>query len=123
MRILDSKSEGDRALIQASMILKNTFREADVIARLGGDEFVVLLTDGESQGSIDHVKIRLSDSVSLWNQKEERPYVLAMSVGVVHHDFKKERTGEEILREADELMYEQKRSKKRQEAASEPVSD
>ncbi|MNC98617.1 hypothetical protein D3C83_166390 [compost metagenome] len=44
---------------------------------------------------------------------EERPYVLAMSVGVVHHDFKKPRTAEEILNEADQLMFEQKKKKKR----------
>ena len=32
--------EGDRALIEAANILKETFRESDIIARIGGDEFI-----------------------------------------------------------------------------------
>ncbi|HEY0971402.1 MAG TPA: two-component regulator propeller domain-containing protein [Gemmatimonadales bacterium] len=34
---------GDRAITDAAALLRETFREADIIARLGGDEFVVLL--------------------------------------------------------------------------------
>ncbi len=105
--------EGDKALVQAAAILKNTFRDADVIARLGGDEFVVFLTDGENGIQIDIVKKRLTEGVDKWNQAEERSYRLAMSVGVVHHDFKKNRSAEDILREADDLMYKHKRDKKR----------
>ena len=33
--------EGDRALVDAADILRNSFRSADIIARLGGDEFTV----------------------------------------------------------------------------------
>ncbi len=104
---------GDKALIQASSILKTTFRDADVIARLGGDEFVVFLTDGVEGAPVDALKKRLETAVEKWNNAEKRDYRLAMSVGVVHHDFKKRSTAEEILREADELMFEQKRNKKR----------
>lgn len=105
--------EGDRALIHAAGLLKNTFRDADVIARLGGDEFVVFLMDGNEPMNIEALKKRLTSAVDKWNQLEERPYRLAMSVGALHHDFKKNRTAEDLLREADELMYEQKRHKKR----------
>lgn len=34
---------GDRALINTSLVLKNTFRDDDVIVRKGGDEFAVAL--------------------------------------------------------------------------------
>ena len=34
--------EGDQALMDISQILKETFRESDIIARIGGDEFVML---------------------------------------------------------------------------------
>ena len=33
--------EGDNALKDTANILKNTFRETDIIARIGGDEFAV----------------------------------------------------------------------------------
>ena len=38
-------AEGDIALINFSKILKDAFRESDVVGRLGGDEFVALLTN------------------------------------------------------------------------------
>jgi len=40
-------SEGDKALTATANILKNTFRESDVIARIGGDEFAVMITSTE----------------------------------------------------------------------------
>ena len=38
-------AQGDLALQEVSAILKETFREVDIMARLGGDEFVVLAVD------------------------------------------------------------------------------
>jgi diguanylate cyclase (GGDEF)-like protein/PAS domain S-box-containing protein len=106
--------EGDRALIGAAQVLKTTFREADVIARLERDEFVVLLTEGQDLMNVEGLKKRLQDGLDAWNGKETRAYKLLMSVGVVHHDLRKRRPAEEILLEADELMYRQKREKKMQ---------
>jgi diguanylate cyclase (GGDEF)-like protein len=37
--------EGDKALIDTAQILRQTFRESDIIARLGGDEFAILSID------------------------------------------------------------------------------
>ena len=37
--------EGDKALIEAANVFKETFRTSDIIARLGGDEFAVLAID------------------------------------------------------------------------------
>jgi diguanylate cyclase (GGDEF)-like protein len=34
--------EGDKALIEVSNVLRDTFRESDIIGRIGGDEFAVL---------------------------------------------------------------------------------
>src|SRR5437588_1422229 len=38
--------EGDRALVKAAEIFRETFRSSDIIARIGGDEFVVLAAIG-----------------------------------------------------------------------------
>ena len=104
--------EGDRALIEASRILRTTFRDADIVARLGGDEFVVFLTDDVQTSHVEGLKKRLTDSVEEWNRREARAYQLAMSVGVVHHDLTEKRSTEDLLFQADELMYRQKREKK-----------
>jgi diguanylate cyclase (GGDEF)-like protein len=44
-------NEGDQALIDFAKLLKQSFRESDIIARIGGDEFVVLFlsTDENSE--------------------------------------------------------------------------
>lgn len=74
---------------------------------------MILLTGGEGEMQVEILKKRLASGVDRWNQLEERPYRLAMSVGAIHHDFKKHDSVENLLREADELMYENKHAKKR----------
>ena len=37
---------GDRALVDLGDVIRETFRESDVIGRLGGDEFVALVREG-----------------------------------------------------------------------------
>lgn len=104
--------EGDAALINAARLLKTTFRDADLVARLGGDEFAIFLTHGEDPIPVEILKQRLLDAIEEWNRREVRPYRLAMSVGVVHHRLEERVSAAELLRRADELMYEQKREKK-----------
>jgi diguanylate cyclase (GGDEF)-like protein/PAS domain S-box-containing protein len=103
--------EGDRALLDAAHLLRQTFRDSDVIARLGGDEFVVLATDCPS-GNVPTVKTRLLAAIELFNADVRRRYQLSMSIGVATYDptgaFPRTRTIEELLVEADERMYEEK---------------
>ena len=47
--------EGDKALRQIAQILKNTYRESDVIARIGGDEFAITMHEGKSGESKDRL--------------------------------------------------------------------
>jgi diguanylate cyclase (GGDEF)-like protein len=44
-------AQGDLALQEISAILKETFREADIVARIGGDEFVVLAVDASMESA------------------------------------------------------------------------
>lgn len=104
--------EGDHALIDAAQILKKTFRDADIIARLGGDEFAVCLSDHADVEHVELLKKRLIESVDEWNKNSGRPYRILMSVGAVVQDPKHRRAPADLLREADELMYRQKRAKK-----------
>ena len=50
--------EGDRALIETADILRNNFRQSDIIARIGGDEFVVFPV-GTSADCVDKILGRL----------------------------------------------------------------
>ena len=73
-------AQGDRALVDATSILRSTLRDADVIARMGGDEFVVLTVDG-GHDALHQLNQRLQEGFELFNATEDRPYRLSMSSG------------------------------------------
>jgi len=97
-------AEGDRALQAFATILRQTFRESDVIGRLGGDEFVVL-SSNQHNGAHDAMVARLADAVSAHNQTAGRGYALSYSVGTVPFDPLQHDSIDQLLHQADSLMY------------------
>jgi diguanylate cyclase (GGDEF)-like protein/PAS domain S-box-containing protein len=99
--------EGDLALIEIANVLKEIFRESDIIARIGGDEFVVLVieTDGVSAETLT---TRLQENLEVRNARGDRRYKLSLSVGIARYDPKHPCSIDELLARADRLMYEQK---------------
>jgi len=102
-------NEGDQALIDLANILKETFRESDIIARIGGDEFVVLSESADENGEI--IVTRLYENIEDHNAKGSRRYPLSISVGTTQFDPKYPISIDELLSKADALMYAQKRRK------------
>jgi diguanylate cyclase (GGDEF)-like protein/PAS domain S-box-containing protein len=100
-------AQGDLALKEVSAILKGTFRAADIPARIGGDEFLVLAPD-VSKGSEDILTNRLQNNLEKRNQKGDRPYHLTLSVGIARFDPETPHTIDELISQADGLMYHQK---------------
>lgn len=101
-------AEGDHALTAFSQLLRDIFRDSDVVGRYGGDEFAVLLTNTSQEESADVVK-RMQQAVTDYNQAARRGYELAFSVGSVEYNEKKHPTIAALLKEADALMYEHKK--------------
>ncbi|HEU4835289.1 MAG TPA: EAL domain-containing protein [Pyrinomonadaceae bacterium] len=104
-------NEGDNALIQTAAILNRSFRSTDIIARLGGDEFTVLVTD--LNASKEDAIARLNDNLKAYNASEVRSHKLAFSIGVATLEPERMACFEELLEQADQAMYEQKRMKRR----------
>jgi diguanylate cyclase (GGDEF)-like protein/PAS domain S-box-containing protein len=100
--------EGDRALIAVANVIKETYREPDIIARIGGDEFVVLAIEGTSESSAEDLRLRLHRNLGLFNARKERSYPLALSMGVVRYDPDQPASVEGLIAEADKRMYEEK---------------
>jgi len=100
--------EGDKALIEIAKILKETFRESDIIARLGGDEFVVLTVE-KSVSIDDAITKRLQEKLNSQNAHGNRRYCLSLSLGVAHHDPEHPCSIDELLAKADLSMYQRKR--------------
>ena len=72
--------EGDNVLRQAAAILKQTFRDSDVIGRVGGDEFAVVATQSGS-GSAETLIARLHKEAARQAARNGQPHPLAMSIG------------------------------------------
>ena len=102
--------EGDRALIDTANVLRQTFRESDIIARLGGDEFAVLSIDAADMNPEDFSK-RLQENIDVGNAKGTRPYTLAMSWGTAVYDPGSPLSLDELMFSADKRMYAQKMGK------------
>jgi diguanylate cyclase (GGDEF)-like protein len=100
-------AEGDHALIAFADLMRKSFRDSDVFARIGGDEFVVLLTNTETDLAAKIVE-RFRNQVDTYNAESERGYDICFSDGVVSMQPDQDTLVEDLLREADVLMYEKK---------------
>ncbi|MFO7667813.1 MAG: MASE3 domain-containing protein [Desulfobacterales bacterium] len=103
--------EGDKALIEAANVFKDTFRTSDIIARLGGDEYAALIVDITGTNS-EILTARLQNLIDIWNNQENRKYKLSISIGCAYYDPEKPCSIDDLIARADKLMYEQKQSKK-----------
>ena len=103
---------GDRALTNTANILKETFRESDVIARMGGDEFIVLGMVTPYYG-IQTLTKRLKENLNVHNSLADEPLEdISLSFGFALYDPSQPCSIEELLTNADELMYIDKRKKR-----------
>jgi diguanylate cyclase (GGDEF)-like protein len=104
--------EGDGAIKSMAAILKDTFRTSDIVARIGGDEFAILslLT---SWDNAETLRDRLQIKVRLFNEKKLLPCTLAVSMGMALYPCDYRCTVEEMLQNADEMMYASKRNKRK----------
>jgi diguanylate cyclase (GGDEF)-like protein/PAS domain S-box-containing protein len=103
--------EGDRALMDVADVLKETFRSSDIIARIGGDEFAVLAIDTPDVNS-EILTTRLQNLIDTHNRQGNRRYRLSISVGCSYYDPVNPCSIDELMVQADKLMYEHKKSKK-----------
>jgi diguanylate cyclase (GGDEF)-like protein len=102
---------GDRALADTAQIFRETFRDSDIIARMGGDEFAVILGNAPDSG-IATVRDRLDKHLAEYNARRDGTFRLSVSVGLSIFDPARPVTVDELIREADARMYEQKQAEK-----------
>ena len=102
--------------------MQTTYRQSDLIARLGGDEFVVLHLCSAADCA-DAILDRLQDHLSEYNATpKDHPFKLSLSVGYAWYDPDYPLTLEELLKEADEMMYARKKEKKAKLKTPPPVA-
>lgn len=100
---------GDRMITDVADVLLSTLRESDVVGRMGGDEFCVVGLHPDPAGNNLHD--RLQARLAELNAANDRPYKLAVSIGCLHTRHLDRVTLDQLLVQADERMYQDKRSK------------
>jgi diguanylate cyclase (GGDEF)-like protein/PAS domain S-box-containing protein len=116
---------GDLLLIEVANRIKSCVRATDTVSRFGGDEFVVLLSelDADEKESTQLAKL-LAEKLRI---KLAEPYILAAPMAdsspVQHHStcsigvtlfVNNQDTVDEIIKRADQAMYEAKESGRNQ---------
>lgn len=102
---------GSQALVETAQIIRHTCRETDIIGRIGGDEFAILVAPAVAD-SDTRLTERLQENLRHFNQQNSQPYLLSLSLGTTRIEAGSTASIEELLTQADEAMYEHKRSKK-----------
>jgi diguanylate cyclase (GGDEF)-like protein len=108
---------GDTVLQIAAQRLDQALRPDDVVGRVGGDEFVALLAAPLHRGEADDLARRLhaalAEPIAVDHQTDATAmrYVwISASIGLVAVEASEERSAEEILHDADQAMYQAKRT-------------
>ena len=94
--------QGDNAIVGAARFLKENFRRGDHVYRIGGDEFVVVCKNNENDPDFENNLIKKTTSEKFKNSP------VSMAFGVAVFDEKKDKSFDDTLRRADELMYRNK---------------
>lgn len=102
--------EGDKALITVAAVLRQTFRDADIIARIGGDEFAVLAI---VKGSTAEQAILNRLEKNFAAAGTGAGYALSVSLGLAANEAGDAADFDGLLKQADHSLYEQKRSRNR----------
>ena len=102
--------KGDQALQDVANILRQHFREYDIVCRLGGDEFLVFVQN-IPRNVIEKNIGSLLKKLTLTYEKEEKKVCITVSAGIYlvkepGHDFR------ELYQKADETLYRVKNSSK-----------
>lgn len=103
--------QGCQALTSTANILNDCFRKCDIISRIGGDEFVVLSVKNSKMNKKTILE-RLQSKIDFFNASGNSEFRLSLSTGIVYRQYGSNISLDELLSEADMLMYQNKSAKK-----------
>ena len=103
---------GDDALINAANLIRSSCkRKTDYVARLGGDEFAII-GQCEDAEAVDKIVTRMHEVMDNFNKTGKKPYHILFSAGYTICDGGTSTTLDKMISEADDRMYEEKKTKK-----------
>jgi diguanylate cyclase (GGDEF)-like protein len=99
---------GDFTLREISARIKGSIRKEELFARYGGEEFAVVLPETPCQGAANLGERLVNVINGQPFQYENRTYQVTISVGVTTTQGEKDITPSELIRRADEKLYQAK---------------
>jgi diguanylate cyclase (GGDEF)-like protein len=98
-------NQGDNLLVAAARVIRESFREGDLVARIGGDEFSVVLPN-TTEPAVENACQRIQEAVAKYNATNpELPLSISIGFAVkkgAHRNLK------DLFKEADNNMYRRK---------------
>jgi diguanylate cyclase (GGDEF)-like protein len=102
-------TEGDQVLCKISSLLKNSLRKKDMVARYGGEEFILILPEaGLEESFVIAERIRSLVERTSFEVGQARVN-LTVSMGISHFPSHRAKSKEELIRMADQALYDAKR--------------
>jgi diguanylate cyclase (GGDEF)-like protein len=111
---------GDELLRSVGQIIHSTIRENDIAFRYGGDEFTVVLPECDAPAS-KRVTDRLQSLVKSLGETLNSPLRPRLSIGISTLEELTEPTAVNLLKRADERLYESKAARRQVAAAPSPA--
>ena len=102
-------STGDEALIDVARVIIFSKPDKAIATRFAGDEFILLVnntSDDEMKKIVDNIR----DELKMFNETENRPYKLSLSLGYTLFNLDKDTT-DTFLKRMDDNMYVEKAQK------------
>jgi diguanylate cyclase (GGDEF)-like protein/PAS domain S-box-containing protein len=99
---------GDHVLITLAQRMKQALREGDTLARMGGDEFVAVLIDLEDMATSLPMLTRLLAAAAQPVQWGDLSLQVSASLGVTFYPQTQDIDADQLLRQADQAMYQAK---------------
>ena len=99
---------GDQLLISLASRMKLTLREGDTLARMGGDEFVAVLLDLKNAENcipmLERMLVAAAEPLAI----DEFTLQVSASLGVTFYPQSEDVDADQLLRQADQAMYQAK---------------
>jgi diguanylate cyclase (GGDEF)-like protein/PAS domain S-box-containing protein len=97
--------QGDHLLVTASRVIRDSFREGDLVARIGGDEFSVVLPN-TTEAAVENACQRIQEAITSYNAANpELPLSISVGFAVSNGVY---RNAKDLFKEADNSMYQKK---------------
>jgi diguanylate cyclase (GGDEF)-like protein/PAS domain S-box-containing protein len=101
---------GDQVLRIVGSRLASSFRHSDILGRIGGDEFVAIIEQVSPGRSMDKIMLRVLSDMRKAFRVGDQSFYLSASIGVSWLRQDEPLDGDQLIRQADQAMYQAKQA-------------